>query len=89
MQQTALRTAWSTHLSTCLVLISRLLAAARTFLRSCVDVLPQFTVLSPAEAARRMILILAASLLMIVVLTTIDSALLYTYVRHARYVPFR
>ncbi|KAG2498584.1 hypothetical protein HYH03_003335 [Edaphochlamys debaryana] len=64
--------------------VASLLRKAASFVVSCRDVLPQFTVLSPGQAVRRMVLILAASLLMVVVLTTIDSALLYTYICSAR-----
>ncbi|KAG2446958.1 hypothetical protein HYH02_008112 [Chlamydomonas schloesseri] len=83
-RQTAVQSVWTSRLGATLSLIAELLRKAAAFVYSCKDVLPNFTVLSPQQALRRMILILAASLLMVVLLTTIDSALLYTYVRTAR-----
>ena len=57
------------------------------FVQSCWALVPQFSVLSPQQALRRMVLILAAAVGMIVLLTSIDSALLYVYVRTARRLP--
>mgnify|MGYP001807151842 CR=1 FL=1 len=74
----------TSRLGAALGLAAELLRKAASFVYSCKDVLPNFTVLSPQQALRRMILILAASLLMVVLLTTIDSGLLYAYVRTAR-----
>ncbi|GIL41959.1 hypothetical protein Vafri_30 [Volvox africanus] len=79
-----LRSSWSTSLTTIAAVVGKLFQAFMTFVVSCRDILPHFTVLSPQQALQRMILILAASLLMVVLLTTIDSGLLYVYVLAAR-----
>ncbi|GLI70436.1 hypothetical protein VaNZ11_015346, partial [Volvox africanus] len=71
-----LRSLWSASLAA-IAVVGKLLQAFVTFVVSCRDILPHFTVLSPQQALQRMILILAASLLMVVLLTTIDSGLLY------------
>jgi hypothetical protein len=57
------------------------------FVKSTWALVPLFSVLSPQQALRRMVLILAAAVGMIVLLTSIDSAMLYMYVRTARRLP--
>ena len=55
-----------------------------SFLRSCLDLLPQFQGPKLPEAIRRLGLVLVVSLVMIMVLCTIDSMWLFLYLLRAR-----
>lgn len=55
-----------------------------SWVRSCGEVLPNFSRPSPRQALYRMGLVLAASLMMIVVISTIDGLLLQLYVAGSR-----
>jgi hypothetical protein len=64
-----------------------LLLQLLSFLRSCLELLPQFQGPKLPEAVRRLGLVLVVSLVMIMVLCTIDSMWLFLYLLRARSLP--